>query len=381
MIMKCTNCGGALTYDIISGDLKCKHCGSAFFVDEFEKDEQEDSMLECNVFTCTTCAAQLMINDNEAATYCAYCGQPTIVFDRIDKMKRPKKIIPFSVTKENAISIARKKFKNGFFVPEEIKNFEVERMTGIYVPFWLYDLYYYDKQKLEGKSGKHYHDYYREAETDFTNVTIDASENFSNYSSQQLEPYHTQALTDFHSGYLSGFYADKYDQGAEFLSDLAISRCKKLFDTEVERSISASNIKLLESHPLTEMKKGIYALLPAWFMTIRYENEPYTILINGQTGKLTGAVPIVKKKVTAVFIIAFIILALFITPISVSMFNNLQYTSDPSESFLDYVVMAIFFGISCIGIGRSKLKAYRTHMEHTTSREMENFAQDRQKGE
>lgn len=381
MIIKCSNCGGALTYDIISGDLKCKHCGSAFFVDEFEKDEPEDSMLECNVFTCTTCAAQLMINDNEAATYCAYCGQPTIVFDRIDKMKRPKKIIPFSVTKEQAVASVRKRFKKGFFIPNEIKNFEVERMTGIYVPFWLYDLHYYDKQKLRGKSGKHYHDYYREAETDFSNVTVDASEIFSNYSSQQLEPYHMHALTNFHPGYLSGFYADKYDQDSEFLSKLAIARCEKLFDAEIKKSINASNIKVLVSCPLSTIKNQDYALLPAWFMTIRYENEPYTILINGQTGKLTGAVPIVKKKVTAVFVTLLTILALFITPISVSMFNNLQYTSDPSESFLEYVVIAVFFGISCIGIGRSKLKAYKTHMEHTTSREMENFAQDRQKGE
>lgn len=381
MIMKCTNCGGALTYNIISGDLKCKHCGSAFFIDEFEKDEQADSMLECNVFTCTTCAAQLMINDNEASTYCAYCGQPTIVFDRIDKMKRPKKIIPFSVTKEQAIASVRKRFKKGFFIPNEIKNFEVERMTGIYVPFWLYDIHYHDRQKLEGDHGKYTHTYYRDAETDFANVTVDASEKFSNYTSQQLEPYHMQALADFHTGYLSGFYADKYDQDAKSLSDLAVERCEKLFNAEIERSISADNIKLLESHPLTKMKKETYALLPAWFMTIRYKNEPYTILINGQTGKLTGAVPIVKKKVTAVFVTLLTILALFITPISVSAFNNLQYTSDPDESFLKYVVLAVFFCISCIGIGRSKLKAYKTHMEHTTSREMENFAQDRQKGE
>lgn len=375
MIMKCTNCGGALTYDIISGDLKCKHCGSAFFVDEFENNEQEDSMLECNVFTCKSCAAQLMINDNEAATYCAYCGQPTIVFDRIDKMKRPQKIIPFSVTKENAISIARKKFKNGFFVPDEIKNFEVERMTGIYVPFWLYDVYYYDKQKLRGKSGKHYHDYYREADANFSNLTVDASSNFSNYSSQQLEPYHTNELKNFCSGYLSGFYADQYDDDVSTLQNIAIQRCQNLFNAEVQRSTSASDIKILESRPSRKVNDRTYALLPAWFMTIRYKNEPYTILINGQTGKLTGAVPLVQEKVFIVFIIIFIILTFITIPVCISMLN------EPGEELFKLVIYLLLFGIALISLGIGKLTAYKTHVEHTTSKEMETFAQDRQRGE
>lgn len=377
MIIKCSNCSGALTYDIITGKMLCKHCGSTFLVDEFEDETNKESALECNVYTCTSCAAELMVNNREASTYCAYCGQPTIVFDHIDKMERPKKIIPFSVTRGDAIQSVRDRFSRGFFIPEELKNFEVERMTGIYVPFWLYSIKYYDKQKLLGKSGKQTNTYYREAETSFVNLTIDASANFANYSSQQLEPYNMYELKDFHPGYLSGFYADKYDQNSEVLSELAIVRCKKLFDEEVKKSINASSITIKESNPLSTLLSQTYAMLPAWFLTIRYKDEPYTILINGQTGKLTGAVPMKKQKIILVFIIIFILLALILVPLFYSIFSG-NYDSDSSDNLVELIAAVL---IITYGTGMKLLKSYKKHMRFTSSRQTEHYAGNRQKGE
>ena len=35
-----------------------------------------------------------------------------------------------------------------------------------------------------------------------------------------------------------------------------------------------------------------YALLPLWFMNTRYKDKSYTFVINGQTGKMSGSLPI-----------------------------------------------------------------------------------------
>ena len=39
-----------------------------------------------------------------------------------------------------------------------------------------------------------------------------------------------------------------------------------------------------------------YALLPVWLLTTKYKDKAYTFMMNGQTGKLVGELPIDKKK-------------------------------------------------------------------------------------
>ena len=39
-----------------------------------------------------------------------------------------------------------------------------------------------------------------------------------------------------------------------------------------------------------------YAMVPVWILTTRYENHPYTFMMNGQTGKVVGSLPIDRRK-------------------------------------------------------------------------------------
>ena len=61
-------------------------------------------------------------------------------------------------------------------------------------------------------------------------------------------------------------------------------------------------------------EKVEYALLPLWLLDIEYNNDNYQIVINGQTGKVTGQLPVSKNKklllITSVFIITLIIVTL-----------------------------------------------------------------------
>ena len=262
--------------------------------------------MEGKIYTCTSCGAELFINGVETATYCAYCGQPTVVFSRVSEELRPERIIPFSIQKEQAVAVIRERLSHGFFVPKAIKNFEVEKVRGIYIPYFLFDAYYYDYQKLKGtvkyEQNSRTEHFIREAECDFRNLTCDASKMLNDETSQRLEPYDLNGLRPFEIGYLSGFYADRYDMNEKTLKNVVRVRCKELFDNEMKIDLVADNPKILSSNPKFELKKAQYVLLPAWFMTFRYKNEAYTILVNGQTGKVVGAVPFTKDKLIALFI-------------------------------------------------------------------------------
>ena len=44
-----------------------------------------------------------------------------------------------------------------------------------------------------------------------------------------------------------------------------------------------------------------YALLPVWFMTTRYKGKTYSFVINGQSGKMSGKLPISRGRFAAFF--------------------------------------------------------------------------------
>ncbi len=190
-------------------------------------------------------------------------------------------------------------------MPNEIQNFEVERICGIYIPYWLYEVDYMDRQRLTGTVRKfnktEVRQFYRAAKTHFYKLTVDASLQLSNEISQRLEPYYPNNLVPFESSYLSGFYADCFDTTSESLEPLALKRYKELFDEEVKESVRATNVTLISSKPEAAVTGVSYGLFPAWFLTFRYQNEPYTILVNGQTEKVIGAVPYDKTKMYGTF--------------------------------------------------------------------------------
>lgn len=397
MIYKCPNCGGALKYDPASKKMICEYCISYFEPEEVSvktetgKDVQEeiaagseaaqlndldDDYMECNIYSCTSCGGELMVNGLETSTFCAYCGQPTIVFNRVSKELKPKYIIPFSVAKEQAITLIRDKFNSGFFVPDEIKNFETERIKGIYIPYWLCDMDYSDKQSLRGRvgSGKNAKTryFYRAARTSFKNMTLDASYRLSDETSQRLEPYDMHALEEFNTGYMSGYYADRYDVNQEDIKKIALIRGKQLFDMEVKRTVKASSVQIIDNRPEIQIKELKYVLLPAWFLTFRYENEAYTFLVNGQTGKVVGGVPFYKGNVILLVSLISCIFTLICTPVIKSF---LEMNMDDIGDFLVIIVtLALFALVAALG-NFSKIKK---SIDLSKSKVMMNFVKERQ---
>ena len=263
------------------------------------------------------------------------------------------------------------------FIPKDIKNFDIERVRGIYIPFWLFSIRYADKQYLRGTvgSGKHKKTkyYYREADCDFTNLTLDASKQLNDETSQRLEPYDTHALQSFDIGYLSGFYADRYDMSDEQLQTLALLRAKTLFDQEVKGTIHASNIEILRNAPTYQIHNTEYALFPAWFLTFRYQTQPYTILVNGQTGKVIGAVPYDKPKVT----IWFIVIGCIVSIISSFLLYGMLSAGKEIDETLGMVL--VFAGTMFL-LGSLLFRKVKKSVALTRAKETNTFVKERQEG-
>lgn len=123
--IKCPNCGAPLNFSPHDGEVVCQYCDSTFKAEVLEKlfnDSQEDTKaLEwgevtpgsdwgegeentLQVYSCPSCGAEIICDENTVATTCVYCGNPTVLNGRLQGSLKPDYIIPFRKTKEDAIA-------------------------------------------------------------------------------------------------------------------------------------------------------------------------------------------------------------------------------------------------------------------------------------
>lgn len=401
MIYKCLNCGGALTYDMNTKKMYCEFCCSYFPTelvapqeeeekkkieqlewDNFYEDQtvEEEDTMECKIYHCNSCGAQLLIDEVESATYCAFCGQPTVVFQRVDKQKRPKYIIPFRVTKEAALEKVRQRIKSGSFVPKEIKKVTIDRVKGVYIPYKMADLIYHDTQVLStveasnNNGGQRKHFFNIEGEAHFKQMTVDTSVQLNDESARRLEPYEMIGLKPFEPAYLSGFYADCSDEDAFITRKKVERRAAELYTEKMKEIVArkgGQNASLDFSRPDCQIEKMDSVLLPAWFVVFHHEGESYTIMVNGQTGKVVGAVPLDKKKAGAIFVCASLPLSVLFLSILLGCCYALK---DDAFGFLMTVSL---FGLFLWGFARRRWNKYMYCQGLTKEVEIQEFSNKR----
>lgn len=395
MIGECKNCGAKLQFDPLTGKLCCEMCGSSFDATEeiytedskklLEKKEviESDKTMDMNIYSCSACGADIVLTSTEASTKCVYCGNPNIVFSRIAKQKRPDGILPFQVTKEQAVELIRKKIGNGFFVPKAIKNFKIDSVRGIYIPYWLIDVDYKDDVLLKSKhgSGKNSrtYEYIRCGQTEFKNIPVDASNKLADDSSIKLEPFDFKDIKDFDINYLTGFYSDICDTDIELVKKIALKRAREMFLEEIKESISGHSKTILKDYPESRIaKEPTYVMLPAWFLTFFYKGSVHTILVNGQTGKVVGAVPWDNSKVSATIAglgVACATIASFIYYGLINMAADSTSSKNPGGKLILYGIIAT---IVAFGNGVSKFKSVKKNVALTQSKTTYSYVKKRQ---
>lgn len=334
MNIRCPGCNATLKYSPDLGKMYCGFCGNTYAPEEvgYEQNEtaadsgfqesvkmqkRHNSYIKMQLQHCTSCGAELAMSNVEVSSFCAYCGQATIVKDRIDDYLKPDYIIPFKVTKEEALKTLKHNARNGIFIPGDLSNIQIDRLCGIYIPFWLYDIYCEDEQMWQIQTSNNYYIrplyYFRVARAYFANFSVDASIRLADETSIRLEPYDKSELIPFDPAYLSGFYSDRFDVNSLEGRQVAKSRIEDAILARVKRTLQSKNGVLTSRDSKMELEAERYVLLPAWFLTFRYNNKPYTILVNGQSGKMVGAFPFSKRKIFLIFCLFAILFSLIFT--------------------------------------------------------------------
>jgi len=338
--IKCPNCGSNLTLNADIQKLECPNCGSSFdpaalgtiTVEELEAKKAEPSGPEQQnqpgdepapeqvEFVCNSCGAKLVTDAHTAATFCAFCGSPALVGKRLTEQFQPQYMIPFKYSRKSAEEAFIKWAGKGKWTPFGfVSKKNVQKMTGLYVPFWLFNI----KATLNASgTGRKIHyrgndevietfSFERHADLNWNYVPLDGETRIDDELMEAIEPFNFKALMPYDYRYLPGFYADRYDLSPQDLSARATKRASNGVDTALKGSLKGifDDYTIKSNKSTIDSMEANYALLPVWFLSYKYRNKYYYFAMNGQTGEVAGQVPVSPVKKLMFFFIVLGILA------------------------------------------------------------------------
>ncbi len=309
---KCPNCNSGLPFDPEKGLWVCKYCNSEFTLEDLKNENKEQTSNDSNIdlYECPSCGAQILADENTTATFCVYCKNPAIIKSRLKENFKPEYIIPFKTTKQDAIYAFENFKKNKWFVPDEFNDSKtIQEISGIYIPFWLYNCDVKAHFTATGyriktwRSGN-----YRYTKTDtysviragnmgYNRVPADGSKRFDDSIMDSIEPFDYSELKEFDYSYLSGFLSEKYDVSVDEALIRAQNRIENTSKQKLQSTVLGyTRLSINNYHADLINTSNEYVLLPVWLLNTKYKDKIYTFAMNGQTSKLIGNIPVSIKK-------------------------------------------------------------------------------------
>ena len=339
---RCPHCNAPIAYNPTLKKFKCEYCDSEFTAKELkdmEKLSKEKVVVEneYDIYNCPDCGAEIIADKNTAATFCLYCGNYSIIKSRLTGEFAPSKIIPFKKDKEEAIKAFKSLRKGRPLLPDAFSDQRnIEKITGLYIPFWLYDISTNGTLEADCKQIRswtrgdtHYtktdtYDVSRSGEMLFEKVPVDGSTRFDNDIMNTIEPFDYSELEDYNHAYLSGFLAEKYDVSESDAFKDAEERSKNSTRMFLDAAISNYTVKVVRNcNVFVTKEKSEYVMLPVWMVNVKFMNKMYLFAMNGQTGEFIGNMPVDKKKAVMWGIFVFVLSFVIVTLISLFMYYGL----------------------------------------------------------
>ena len=343
-IYYCEGCGGVMEFDIASQKLKCPNCGNSEKIKNDKSKIQEHKFSKraaeklgvtektSQIMECKGCGAKVEIAADCTATECPYCGSKYVLADKQVESIVPDGVVTFKIDKHKAGEVFAKWIKKKWLAPGDLKNlYERDKLQGVYLPYWTFDAdtvceYYAEggkhrKVKEKDSNGneveKTVTDWYPvsgRVKEEFDDVLVKASKNLKPSLLEAIEPYNTKELVSYEPTYLSGYGAECYTVSLED----AHKEARDKMENEL-RSMSRKDV-LRKYDEVRNLSVDIdyddetykHIMIPVYATAYNYKGNTYPVLINGQTGKISGKYPKSKAKIAIIVVIIAAAIATFV---------------------------------------------------------------------
>jgi len=327
----CGQCGAWLRFDPAVEQLKCDHCGFVNPVPQLgpaveeqdfnaalaaTRDAQETQTIE--TVRCGSCAAEFTLDPNSESGLCPFCGSAVVRETTRAEQLKPKGVLPFKVTIDQAGEQFRTWLKRLWFAPTKLKQYartDRSLLTGMYTPYWTFDSA--TRTAYTGERGDNYTVYVTRTVTrdgrtvteqvpetrtrwtsvsggvarDFDDVLVLASTSLPERITERLEPWDLPSIKPFADEYLSGFRAERYQVDLPAGFTRARAKMDVVIREDIRRDIGGDHQRIHSADTRHDRVTYKHVLLPVWLAAYQYRDKTYRFVVNGRTGQVQGERP------------------------------------------------------------------------------------------
>lgn len=299
---------------LAADDLFCANCGTENpLADEGAK--KFAHVADHHHFECQACGASMSYDASAQSLRCPFCGSSAMERKPGARSVVPEKVLPFAFGRQRAETVLRDWLGKGFWRPADAASgSSIGEFVGVYVPYWMFEAStktYWTADTSPAPPG---------ARGDWFPVS---GENYSKYSgilvagSAVLTATETESIAPFHADTavepgeidLENAISEDFRVPRKLARPAARAAIEQLERLACQKHVPNRSRKLKVNVRLADLR-GYPYLLPVWMLAYTYREKVHRVLINGQTGKISGSAPFSYSKLVLVILIVAALLGL-----------------------------------------------------------------------
>ena len=293
-----------------------------------------------STFSCGHCGASLAFTGVRTET-CPYCASPNFV-ERPPAANRPAPQFVVTFTGDSGVAklaLDRWLGSRSMFVDSKLRQATVDDIRGVYVPGYLYSAV--ARTDYSAQIGEHYQETetYKERDKDgelvtktrtvtrteyralagkhvgyVADIVVSASAGLPDTELSCVEPFDLRQMRRYSPALVSGWITEEWARAADDCKILSRNEAVDEVGLRLRKFMPGDSYSDLAWRTTVEWESFDPILVPVWVLALKYrEDKPLLrVVINGQTGKVFGKVPLAWWKIAIAVGLAVAVIAVLI---------------------------------------------------------------------
>ena len=294
----CSRCASPIEH----GDLRCSVCALPV-----PRARTAVEQARVQILRCTECGAAISFDANKQAPACGFCGAVMRVEEPVDPVETARLRVPFTVDRDLASASLRTWLgKRGFFAPKTLKDEAVlESLTPLCWAAWIVNAQALVAWAADSDADSHrssWAPHSGKCNLTFGNIAVPASRGLTHSECSLLTPYYDLSAAVGVGESIPGeipAMVESFDAQRSAARQQVHRAIENLAKARVEQQeIPGSRFRNVHVSCLLERQSTDRVALPAWVLAYRYRGSPYRAIVHGQRPEIVfGSSPTDWAKV------------------------------------------------------------------------------------
>lgn len=284
---------------------------------------------EASTLACQQCGGALQVGLLDKTPTCPWCGSGNIV-KRPPRPGLPQPSFVIGFTK-SADEVKRQvkawSQQVSFWAPGAFRKLDVELLRPVYLPAYLvsgvvtghwsaragyeYRTFKTRKGKTELETETEWHSVGADYALRVHDLLVSASQRVSNRELQKLEPYDLGRLARYSDAAIVGWPAEEPARDVDSVDAQLMTEVTEAMEPRLRALAPGEKVDDFTFTSTLVDPAFATVLVPVWTMMVRWHAKKprVRVLVNGQTGQVTGTVPTSWLKVTLAVVLGLAALA------------------------------------------------------------------------